>query len=109
MLNVTFENPIDAMKNSNIINRNVQIIDEFRNEVARDTAENLSADDQIFKDVIADNNLTNSKTRDVHTTDKFNVRRSNRLTEIESSLIRMGREKNTAAFAAIDEISIEKE
>ena len=108
MLNITFENSIDAMENSNIVNKNVRIIDKSRNKVARDAAESLNTDDQIFKNITANDNLLNSKTRNVHATDKFNVRRSNRLTEIENSLIKIDREKNTAAFAAINETSIEK-
>ena len=34
MLNITFENSIDAMKKSNIINKDIRIDDEIRNEVA---------------------------------------------------------------------------
>ena len=33
MLNITFENSIDAMKKSNIINKDVRINDEIRNEI----------------------------------------------------------------------------
>ena len=91
MSNITSENSIDA------------------DEAARDVAENSNTDDQIFENVTADDNLSNLEIRDAHATDKSNVRRSNRLTEIENSLIKMNREKNTAAFAAIDETSIEKE
>ena len=40
---------------------------------------------------------------------KSDARRSNQLTEIKDLLNRIGREKDTAAFAAIDKISIEKE
>ena len=44
MLNITFENSIDAMKKSNIVNKNVRIDDEVRNETVRNIAENLNAD-----------------------------------------------------------------
>ena len=33
ILNITFENSIDAMKKSNIINKNIRINDEVRNKV----------------------------------------------------------------------------
>ena len=95
MRNIASENSIEATKKSNIVNRNVQIINEFWNETARDTAESLNVNDQIFENVTADDNLLNSETRNVHTTDKFSVRRSNWLTEIENSLIRIDRKKNT--------------
>ena len=42
MLNIAFENLIDAMKKSNIINKNVRIDDEIRNEVARNVVESLN-------------------------------------------------------------------
>ena len=45
ILNITLENSIDAMKKSNIVNRNVRISDEIRNEVARNTAESSNAND----------------------------------------------------------------
>ena len=34
MLNIAFENSIDAMKKSNIINKNVRVDDEVRSEAA---------------------------------------------------------------------------
>ena len=77
MLNITSENSIDAMKKSNIINKDVRIDDEIRNEVARDTVKNLNADNQIFEDDVTDDNLLNSKTRNIHTRVKFSTRRSN--------------------------------
>ena len=43
MLNIALENSIDAMKKSNIVNKNVRINNEIRNEVARDIVENLNA------------------------------------------------------------------
>ena len=39
MLNITSENSIDAMKKSNIVNKDVRINDEVRNEAARNIAE----------------------------------------------------------------------
>ena len=33
MLNITFENSIDAMKKSNIVNKDVRVDDEIRNEI----------------------------------------------------------------------------
>ena len=62
MLNITSKNSIDAMKKSNNVNKNVRIDDEIRNEVARDIAESLNANNQIFENDITDNNLSNSKT-----------------------------------------------
>ena len=47
MLNITFENLIDAMKKSNIVNKDVRIDDEIRNEVARNIVENSDAGNQI--------------------------------------------------------------
>ena len=61
MLNITFENSINAMKKSNIVNKNIRINDEIRNEVVRNTAESSNTDDQIFEDVITNDNLSNSK------------------------------------------------
>ena len=90
MLNITFENSTDVMKKSNIVNRNVRIIDEIRDEAARNIIESLNEKDQIFKNIIADGNLLNSETRNIYTTDKFSARRLNRLTEIESSLNKIG-------------------
>ena len=43
MLNIACENSIDAMKKSNIDNKDVRIDDKVRNEAARDTVENLNA------------------------------------------------------------------
>ena len=96
------------MKKSNIINRNVRVIDEVRNEAVRNTSESFSDDDQIFRNITADDNLLNLEIRNTHATNKLNARRSNRLIEIESSLSKIDREKDTATFAAIDEISIKK-
>ena len=108
MINIASENSADAMKKSNVVNRNVRIIDEPRSEAARNIDEDSSADDQVVEDITADDNLLNSKTRNIHAIDKLNARRSNRLTEIENSLNKIDRRKNTAAFPAIDEVSIEK-
>ena len=108
MLNITSENLIDAMKKSNIINKNVRIDDEIRNEIAQNTVESLNANSQIFENDVTDNNLSNSKILNIHAKIKFNIRRSNRLIEIENSLSSVERSTNTAAFATIDEVSIEK-
>ena len=109
MLNVTFENSIDAMKKSNNVNKDVRIDDEVRSEAARDTAESLNTNSQIFKNDVTDDNLSNSKTRDIRARIKFSTRRFNRLIEIENSLSSVERSTSTAAFSTIDEISIEKE
>ena len=108
MLNITSENSIDAMKKSNIINKNVRIDDEIRNEVARNIAESLNADNQIFENDVIDNNLSNLKTRNIHTRIKFSTRRSNWLIEIENSLSNVERSINTTIFATINEVSIKK-
>ena len=108
MLNITFENSIDAMKKSNNVNRNVRINDEIRSETVRDIIESSDADSQIFKNDVTNDNLLNSKTRNIHARIKSDIRRFNRLAEIENSLNSVERSINTAAFAAIDEISIEK-
>ena len=44
MLNITFENSIDAIKKLNIVNKNVRVDDEVWNEVARNIAESSDAD-----------------------------------------------------------------
>ena len=77
MLNITFENSIDAIKKSNIVNKNVRIDNEIRNEIARDIAESSNANNQIFKNDVTNNNLSNSKTRNIHARIKFNTCRSN--------------------------------
>ena len=109
MLNITPENSTDAMKKSNIVNRDVRINNKVQDEAVRNTVKNLNEDDQIFKNITADDNLLSSETRDISAINKPDSRCLNRLTEIESSLNRIGRRKNTAAFAAINKISIEKE
>ena len=77
MLNITLENSIDAMKKSNIINKNVRIDDEVRNETARNIVESSDANNQIFENDVTDNNLLNSKIRNIHAKVNFNIRRSN--------------------------------
>ena len=77
MLNITSENLIDAMKKSNIINKNVRIDDEIRNEAVRNIAENSNANSQIFENDITNNNLLTSKTRNIHAKVKSSTRRSN--------------------------------
>ena len=109
MLNIASENWIDAMKKSNIINKNIWIDDEIRNKVVWNIAESSDADSQIFKNDVTNNNLLNSKIQDIHARIKSNTRRSNRLTEIENSLNSVERSTSTTTFATIDEISIEKE
>ena len=108
MLNITPENSIDAMKKSNNVNRNARIDDEIRSEVARNIVENLNADNQIFKNDVTDDNLSNLKTRNIHVRIKFSIRRFNRLIEIKNSLNNIGRNMSTVTFATIDEILIEK-
>ena len=77
MLNITFEDLIDAMKKSNNINKNVRIDDEVRNETVRDIAESSDADNQIFENNVTDNNLSNSKTQNIHARIKSSIRRFN--------------------------------
>ena len=89
ILNITSENSIDA--------------------AARDIAESLNADSQIFENDVTDNNLSNSKTRNIYTKIKSSTRCSNRLIKIKNLLNSVERSISTAAFATIDEISIKKE
>ena len=77
MLNITSENLIDAMNKSNIVNKNVRIDDEIRNEVVRNIAESSNANNQLFEDDITDNNLSNSKTRNIYAKVKSSTCRSN--------------------------------
>ena len=109
MLNITSEDPIDGMKKLNNVNKNVRIDDEIWNEIARDIAESSNANNQIFENDVTNNNLSNSKIRKIHARIKSSTRCSNRLIEIENSLSSVERSISTTAFAAIDEISIEKE
>ena len=109
MLNITSENSMNAMKKSNTVNKNVWIDDEIRNKVVRNIVESSNADSQIFENDATDNNLLNSKIRNIYMKVKFNTRCSNRLTEIENSLNNVERNTNITAFATIDEILIEKE
>ena len=108
MLNITFEDSIDAMKKSNNINKNAWIDDEIRNEAARDIVESSDADSQVFENNITDDNLLNSKTQNIHARIKFNIRRFNRLIKIENLWSNVERNTSTAAFATIDKILIEK-
>ena len=109
MLNIAPEDIIDAMKKSNNVNKDARIGDEIQNEVVRNTVESSDANSQIFEDDVINNNLSNSKTRNIHARIKSDIRRFNRLTEIENSLNNVERSTSTAAFATIDEVSIEKE
>ena len=108
ILNITFENSINAIKKSNNINKNVRIDSKVRNEVARNTAESSDADSQIFENDIINDNLSNSKISNIHARIKSSSRCSNRLIEIENSLNNVERSTNTTAFATINEVSIEK-
>ena len=108
ILNITSENSIDAIKKLNIVNKDVQIDNEVWSKIARDIAESSNANNQIFEDDVTNNNLLNSKTRNIHARIKSNIRCSNWLIEIENSLSNIERNTNTTAFATIDEISIEK-
>ena len=89
MLNITSENLIDV--------------------AVRNIAESSDADNQVFENDATNNNLLNSKIRNIHARVKSSTRRSNRLIEIENPLSNAERNINTAAFATIDEVSIEKE
>ena len=109
MLNITSENSIDAMKKSNNVNKNAQIDNEVRSEAARDTAESSNADSQIFENDIINDNLSNSKTRNIHARIKSSIHCFNRLTEIENSLSSVEQNTSTAAFATIDKVLIKKE
>ena len=109
MLNIASENSIDAIKKSNIVNKNVRIDDEIRNETVWDIVESSDADSQIFENDVTDNNLSNSKIRNIHAKVKSSIRRSNRLIEIENLLNSVEWSTSTTEFATIDEISIEKE
>ena len=86
MLNIASENSIDAIKKLNIVNKDVRVTDEVRNEIARNTAENSSADDQIFENVTSNDNFLNLEARKIYAIDKFNTRRSNQLIKIENLL-----------------------
>ena len=108
MLNIMSENSIDAMKKSNIVNKDVRINDEIRNETVRNIVESSDADSQIFEDDVTNDNLLNSKTRNIYARVKSSIRRSNRLIKIENSLSSVERSTNTTTFATIDEILIEK-
>ena len=77
MLNITSENSIDAMKKLNNVNKDTRIDNEVRNEVARNIAESSNANNQIFENDVIDNNLSNSKTRDIHARIKSSFRRFN--------------------------------
>ena len=44
ILNIASKNSIDAMKKSNIINKNVRISDEIRNEIVQNIVESSNAD-----------------------------------------------------------------
>ena len=108
MLNIVPENSIEAIKKSNINNKNVRIYNEVRNETTRDTIENSNADSQIFEDDVTNDNLLNSKTRNIYARIKSNIHRSNRLIEIENSLNNVERNTSTTAFVTIDKVSIKK-
>ena len=77
MSNITSENSIDAMKKSNNINRNARVDDEVRNEIVRNIAENLNADNQIFENDVTSDDLSNSKIQNIHVKVKSSTRRFN--------------------------------
>ena len=77
MLNVTPEDSIDAMKKSNNINKDARVDDEVRSEAARNITENSNTDSQIFENDATDNNLLNSKTRNIRARIKSSTRRFN--------------------------------
>ena len=108
MLNITFENSIDVMKKSNIVNKDVRINDKIQNKTIWNIVKSSDADSQIFENDITNNNLLNSKIQNIHARIKFSTRRSKRLTEIENSLSSVERNTNTTTFATIDEVSIKK-
>ena len=109
MLNITPEDSIDAIKKSNIINKNIQVDNEIRSKAAWNIAENSNANNEIFENDVTNNNLTNSKTQNIHAKVKSSTRRSNRLIEIENLLNSVERSTSIATFATIDEVSIKKE
>ena len=49
ILNIMFENSIEAIRKLNIINKNVQVNDEVRNETVRNTAKSSNANNQVQK------------------------------------------------------------
>ena len=77
MLNITSEDSIDAMKKSNIINKNVRVDDEIWNEPVRNIAKSSNANDQVFENDVTDDNLSNSKIRNIHARIKFSTHRLN--------------------------------
>ena len=77
MLNIALENSIDAMKKSNNVNKNARIDNEVRNKAARDTAESSDTSSQIFEDDATNDNLSNSKTRNICARIKSSTRRFN--------------------------------
>ena len=77
MLNVTPENSINAMKKSNNVNKDARIDDEIRNEVARNIAGSSDTGSQIFENDVTNDNLSNSKTRNIRAKVKLNTRRFN--------------------------------
>ena len=109
MLNIALENSLDAIKKSNIVNKNVRIDEKVRNEVTRNIVESSNADNQVFENDVTNDNLSNSKISNIHARVKFNIRRSNRLIEIQNLLNSVERSTNTITFTTIDEVSIKKE
>ena len=77
MLNITFKNLVDAMKKSNIVNKDVRIDDKVRSEIVRNIIESSNANSQIFENDVTNNNLINSKIRNIHARVKFSTCRSN--------------------------------
>ena len=108
MLNITSEDSINAMKKSNIINKNVRIDNKVRNEIVRNAVESSDANSQVFENDVINNTLSNSKTRNIHARTKFSIRCLNRLIEIENSLSNIDRKTNTTTFATINDILSKK-
>ena len=77
MLIITFEDSIDTMKKSNIINKNIRVDDEIRNKAVQNIVGSLNADSQTFENDVINDNLLNSKIRNIHARIKFSTRRSN--------------------------------
>ena len=87
MLNIMSENSIDAIKESNNVNKDVRIDNEVRSEIAQDIVESSDTSNQIFKNDVINNNLLNSKIRNIHARIKFSTCRFNRLIVRKASRI----------------------
>ena len=97
-----------TIEKTDIVNKNIRNIDKIRNEVAREVFENSNEKNRALKNLIADDNLTDSKVQESYTIVKLSIRRFNRFVKIENDLNNVDRKANITTFAAIDKISIEK-